>query len=54
VFAREFLSNLKVEWSNCLLFFYKYARSETALEDALRLLRVRFTLTGKMGVRTKY
>ena len=54
LYERTFLSNCRIEYSNCLLFFYKYQRSEAQLAEAQSLLRVRFNFTGKLGVNTKY
>lgn len=47
-------SLLYVEFSNILLFYYKYHTSWEYLQIAESLLGVRFELVGKMGVRTKY
>lgn len=45
---------LWIEYSNCLLTFYKYSRAEEALENARELIGLRLKLTGKLGKRTKY
>ena len=37
-----------------LLFYYKYKKSGLYLQMAEKLLGVRFELTGRLGVRTKY
>ena len=45
---------LWIEYSNCLLTFYKYSKSEEALEKAREIIGIKLSLTGKLGKRTKY
>lgn len=47
-------ANIWIEYSRCLLSFYKYKESEEALEQARALLKLKVKLTGKMGRRSKY
>jgi len=48
------LSLLYIEYSGMLLFYYKYKKSSLYLQMAEKLLGVKFELTGRLGVRTKY
>lgn len=45
---------LWIEYSNCLLTFYKYSLAEEALEYAREIIGIKLNLTGKLGKRTKY
>lgn len=45
---------LWIEYSNCLLTFYKFSRAEETLEVAREIIDIKLSLTGKLGKRTKY
>jgi len=47
-------SLLKVEHGNILIFYYKYQNSLLAYLKAQELLKLKVSLTGKEGVRTKF
>ncbi|KAL4464810.1 hypothetical protein ABPG74_011371 [Tetrahymena malaccensis] len=51
---RQTLSNLYIENSHALLFYYKYSSSKKSLAVSQELLKIEFNLTGRMGKRTKY
>ena len=47
-------SQIKVEFSHALIFYYKYEKSERALQEAQNLIKIKFNLTGKLGMKTKF
>ncbi len=48
------LGELYIEYSRCLLCFYKYNECEEALNKARDIMKLSVKLTGKMGRRSKY
>ena len=52
--SKETLCYLLAEQHYCQLFFYKYEGAEEGLTEAKKLANLPVTVTGRMGVRTKY
>lgn len=47
-------ANIRVEFCQVLMFFYKYEAAEKQLIQAEELLKFKFRMTGVWGKRTKY
>lgn len=45
---------VKLEFSNVLLFYYKYTEAEKSMEMCKQVLNVDIEYTGKLGRRTKF
>ncbi|CDW87054.1 tetratricopeptide repeat protein 27 [Stylonychia lemnae] len=45
---------LLIEQSYCYLNFYKYKKCKKCIKDAMKILNLNLTLTGRLGRRTKY
>ncbi len=52
--SREDYIELLLEYSFCLLFYYKYSQTEAVYRHCCRILKMKIEFTGKLGRRTKY